>query len=270
MAGKGKSDVEYTSADRERGNTPGNSIELNQYLPIGLLKSGIRRTIDAVVDMYTGLGTPPPLVSLHTDNGIFESCLIKKVPYMTEIICVESRFNTRLPVPESLIDRACMCPHVDNVRTLVDVRTDLIGNCCLLIKWPPGVFEDTDKSADLMAIAGLRPIRVVAIIDTTGESGSYAFLTYLNMMGLMTTHEMNSYISPLLYSPHFYEKNNEAYLSVVKIKSVIGRYGIEKVSRKCWTETTTDGALRWRNSTLVEMTRLSQDEVPPQCTLYLQ
>lgn len=117
---------------------------------------------------------PYQIVSVGSGNGFFERRIEMSYPEIADpIICVDPEPNKFMPAPEPLAHKA----QYSTVQDMVKERSDLIGNCILILNWP----NPNSTTYDYEAICILKPKYVLGIVENvSGIAGGEAFHVWYN------------------------------------------------------------------------------------------
>lgn len=111
-----------------------------------------------------------PIVSVGSGVGEWEKRLeAKGVP----VICVD-------PAPNSFDDRKVFkAPEYGTVADLIAARSEVVGNCILLLIWA----SPNDSKYDIEAVRDLKPRVVVALYGSDGAAGGEQFRRWVALLG---------------------------------------------------------------------------------------
>jgi hypothetical protein len=113
-----------------------------------------------------------PIVSVGSGTGQYEVELRSKLAEPREMICVDKYI-----MPPSLRNFA-------TVEELICARSELVGNCILLLMWPNDEghhreLSETDTPYDVDAIEQLNPRHIITLYEEFGGAGSLQFHDWL-------------------------------------------------------------------------------------------
>ena len=116
-----------------------------------------------------------PVVSVGSGNGSVEKCLDPS----DKIICVD-------PCPQSFQSEPTRYSHPPDykiVKDLVNVKSDLIGECSIFLNWPSpsNPFLNTNPY-DVEAIRLLKPKLILLVLERSGSSGSVELIGSLSKL----------------------------------------------------------------------------------------